>query len=114
MDVGPVFSVQSAQHEAAHAVIGFRHGIAIRFGITLDPMVVGCWERRKGVNYVGCSPDYSSADGPPCAAGTCYRFGGDTPCQASHQHPYPAIQALYVGRVPTMFEICCQRETDPD
>jgi hypothetical protein len=114
MDAEVAFSEQAAQHEAAHAVIGFRYGIAVRFGITLDPVVIGCWEAGKGVAYIGCSPDYSPPHGPPCAQGLCARLGGRGECRASQPNPYPGIRALYVGRVPTLYEVRCHRETDPE
>ena len=54
------FSEQSAQHEAAHAVIAYRHGIDVLFGITLDPQMIRCWYNSNwldlGAFYMGRVP----------------------------------------------------------
>jgi len=120
MDAVPAFREQSAQHEAAHAVIAYRHGIDVLFGITLHPQMVGCWDRGNRLELG------EFAEPPTCAAGPCRQLGGRSDCSDEWLQIYPGsdtnpdtappadARALYIGRVPDRGMIVGVKKADPD
>lgn len=110
------FSEQSAQHEAAHAVIAYRHGIDVLFGITLYPQVVRCWDKGNRLELG------EFLDPPICATGPCCRLGGrsDSDCEDlmwqiyPDKQPLPNAKALYIGRVPSTEMIVGMKNKDPN